>query len=548
MLRPKAIEEIPEETIRIAKAAFPKGSAIMRLRDEFGSLYDDEDFAQLFPHLGQPALSPWRLAMVSVFQFLENLTDRQAANAVRGRLDWKYALSLEVEHPGFHYSVLSEFRSRLVAGDAEQLLLEQMLTHFKARGLLKARGKQRTDSSHVLAHIRQLNRAELVGESLRAALNELASVVPDWLAELVEPAWYERYSQRVEDYRLPSSKAGRADYLRTVGEDGFSLLDAVDKGRDDLKRLPKVQILREVFEHHYERKATRVRWRDSSELKPAAEAIRSPYEPEARYSQKRSTSWLGYKVHLTETCDEKSPNLIINVHTTVATEQDVSCTDDIHESLAERELLPQDHLVDTGYIDAELLSDSTEQYQVRLLGPPRLKPNWQSKVEGGINLYDFHIDWDQQRVICPGDKVSRRWRPHRTTGKYAQDMIQVSFANKECQSCALKPRCTRSSKQGRILNFQPRAQFEALKSARATMATEAGRRAYQLRAGIEGTLSQAVRAFGARRSRYRGLAKTHFQQVGTAVAINLVRVDAYLQGRPKGVTRLSRFARLKQAA
>ena len=165
-LHPTPIGEIPAETVRIARAAFPKGSLVTRLRDEFSVIYQDEDFGRLYPDRGQPALAPWRLALVMVLQFLENLSDRQAADAVRARIDWKYALGLELTDPGFHFSVLTEFRARLVAGNAEYLLLDRMLERFKTRSLVKARGKQRTDSTHVLAAVHDLHLLELVGETM----------------------------------------------------------------------------------------------------------------------------------------------------------------------------------------------------------------------------------------------------------------------------------------------------------------------------------------------------------------------------------------------
>jgi transposase len=196
--------------MRIAKAAFPNSNAYMRMRDELGTIYQDTDFEALFPRCGQPAASPWRLALVLVMQFAEGLTDRQAAEAVRARIDWKYALSLELDDPGFHYSVLSEFRARLVAGGAAELLLDKMLEHFKARGYLKARGKQRTDSTYVLAAVRRLNRLETVGETLRAALNSVAHAAPGWLRGQVTTEWFERYSRRVEEYRLPKGEQARA--------------------------------------------------------------------------------------------------------------------------------------------------------------------------------------------------------------------------------------------------------------------------------------------------------------------------------------------------
>ena len=187
-LRPEPIGAIPAETVRVACAACPKGTLITRLRDEFSALYQDETFRELYPTRGQPGLAPWRLALVTVFQFLEHLSDRQAADAVRTRIDWKYALGLELTDPGFHFSVLSEFRARLAAGGAEPLLLDAMLERFKDRGLVKARGKPRTDSTHGLAAVHDLHRLERVAETLRAALDDLAAVVPDWLRTVRGPA------------------------------------------------------------------------------------------------------------------------------------------------------------------------------------------------------------------------------------------------------------------------------------------------------------------------------------------------------------------------
>jgi transposase len=169
---------VPEETSRVARAAFPKGNVCMQMRDALGPIYSNPQFASLFSHTGQPAEAPARLALVLVMQFAEGLPDRQAADAVRGRIDWKYALGLELTDPGFDASVLSEFRTRLITGAVEHLLLDTLLTQLQERGLLKGRGTQRTDSTHILAAIRTLNRLELVGETMRYALNRLAVVAP----------------------------------------------------------------------------------------------------------------------------------------------------------------------------------------------------------------------------------------------------------------------------------------------------------------------------------------------------------------------------------
>ncbi|NWJ49099.1 MAG: transposase [Chloroflexi bacterium] len=180
-LQPENLNPIPAQTSLIAHSAFPNGNTYMTMRDVLGTFYCDQDFVDLFPLRGQHALAPWRLALITILQFAENLTDRQAANAVRARIDWKYALGLELSDCGFDYSVLSEFRTRLLAGQAEQQLFELMLKEFKQRGLLKPGGKQRTDSTHVLAAVRELNRTEGIAETLRAALNAVALVAPTWL-------------------------------------------------------------------------------------------------------------------------------------------------------------------------------------------------------------------------------------------------------------------------------------------------------------------------------------------------------------------------------
>ena len=179
-LSPTPINDVPELTAQVARAAFPNGNRYMQMRDTLGTIYADVQFADLYPPVGQPAEAPWRLALVTIMQFAENLTDRQAAEAVRGRIDWKYALGLELTDAGFDFSALSEFRSRLLAGAAEERLLTQLLAHFVERGLLKARGKQRTDSTHIVAAVRELNRLEIVGETLHHTSNVLAQRVPDW--------------------------------------------------------------------------------------------------------------------------------------------------------------------------------------------------------------------------------------------------------------------------------------------------------------------------------------------------------------------------------
>jgi transposase len=546
-LRPNPLPPVPEETARVAQAAFPKGNTYLRLRDELGPLYDDRDFAALFPRRGQPGLSPGLLATVTVMQFLENLSDRQAADAVRARIDWKYALGLELTDPGFDFSVLSAFRTRLVAGSAEQLLLDKMLERFRARGLVKARGQQRTDSTHVLAAIRVLNRLELVGETLRATLNQLATVAPEWTRGVARPEWFERYCHRVEDSRLPKERAEREAYARVVGADGFALLDALDadEAAAALRSLPAVQVLRTAWARHYERIAGQVRWRADAELPRTDERIESPYDPEARYRTKRDTHWTGYMVHLTETCDKDDVHIITHVMMTTADVHEARCTAPIHRALVDQGLPPDEHLVDAAYVDAELLVSSRQEHGIDLVGPPRPDASWQTKVEGAYDAGHFTVDWEAQRVTCPEGKVSSSWSPQvEPTGAAS---IAVKFRVQDCGGCAARALCTRSKQTARALKLHPREEHEALQAARARLETAEGKRLYRRRAGVEGTLSQGVRAFGLRRSRYLGLAKTHLQHVITAGAMNLARVTAWFAGVPPEETRTSRFARLRMA-
>ncbi len=155
-MRPQNIPDIPIETVQVAHAAFPKGNMYLQIRDTLGSIYEDEAFVELFSQWGQPAASPWRLALICVMQFVENLSDRQAADAVRARIDWKYALSLSLTNSGFDFSILSEFRTRLLAGSMEQKLLDVLLSKLQAKGLLKTHQRQRTDRRRSVSGSAQL--------------------------------------------------------------------------------------------------------------------------------------------------------------------------------------------------------------------------------------------------------------------------------------------------------------------------------------------------------------------------------------------------------
>lgn len=546
-LKPSVVEPVPKQTARVARAAFPKGNLYLSMRDKLGALFEDVNFRDLYPRRGQPAFAPWRLALITVMQFLENLSDRQASEAVRSRIDWKYALSLELTDSGFDHSVLSHFRDRLVESGRQQLLLDRVLDLLREKKLLKERGRQRTDSTHVLAAIRVMNRLELVMETMRAALNDLAGAVPIWLSQSAPPEWFVRYAARIEDSRLPRTEKAREELAQAVGRDGFYLIEQIKNEQPDLLKRESIEILERVWQRHYTRdEAGEVHWRANSELGRAAEAIESPYDGEARHSRKRATVWTGYKVHFSETCDEKSPRLVTNVKTTRATEQDVSATADIHEALAKKGLLPARHLVDAGYVDAELLIESEKDFRVELFGPPRVDPSWQART-GGYAAEQFAIDWERRRAICPEGKASTYWYQQRTREEYEREVVKIRFRRADCLRCASRGKCVKSKTgAARMMIVPTQPLYESLKRMRQKLKDEEGRREYQNRAGIEATIAQVVRRSGARRSRYKGLEKTQLQEVATAAGINVLRTINFIENKPLAKTRKSRFARLSQ--
>lgn len=540
---------IPEQTAQVARAAFPKGNPYMRMRDTLGPIYINPEFAALFSKTGQPAQAPAQLALITVMQFAEGLSDEQAADAVRGRIDWKYALALELTDPGFDPSVLSEFRTRLIIGNAECCLFETMLTLFREQGLLKAKGSQRTDSTHVLAAIQVLNRLECVGETLRHALNALATAAPDWLQSWVPSAWFDRYSRRFAEYRLPAEKPARYVLAEQIGTDGRVLLQMIyDRAAPGwLHKLPAVQTLRQVWLQQFYATADdqAVRWRTADDLPPAALLISSPYDVDARYSKKRDTEWTGYKVHLTETCDDDTPNLITDVTTTPATLSDYDVLPTIQEHLADRQLTPKEQIVDSGYVTADHLVTSRSDHQIDLLGPVADDHSWQAKAGNGFAAAQFVIDWDAKQALCPQGQRSVIWLER--TDRHGHASVQISFRKQVCAACACRASCTQSESGPRTLLVRDRDQYLALQAARTRQQSELFKEQYARRAGIEGTISQGTHTGDLRRSRYIGYAKTRLMHLLLAAALNFMRVAAWLAETPRSRTRQSAFAALAGA-
>jgi len=374
-----------------AKYAWREAPLAVQVRDRFGELFPDVEFESAFAGRGRPGWSPGRLALVTVLQMAEGLTDRQAAEAVRERLSWQYALGLDLDDPGFDHTVLSEFRARVVDHGLEERVLDLLLDRLVEVGLLGPGGKQRTDSTHVVSAVRDLNRLELAGESVRACLEALAACAPWWLAEVIDvPGWSRRYTARVDSWRLPTSEAKRTELALAYARDGYALVEACYRADAPgwVREVEAVQVLRVVVLQNYTRTVTETgtevarREAERDGLPPGRFRLSSPYDTDARWGVKRDTFWNGYKVHLSETCDaeeaatsrqgdgagarsqpcpsatagsghsERSPqrpNLITNVATTAATVPDSAMTEAIHHALDRRGLLPAEHYVDSGY-------------------------------------------------------------------------------------------------------------------------------------------------------------------------------------------------------
>ena len=583
-MRPQPWPE-PSEEIAAAVRAMYSGRELplaVAIRDQLGELFTDEAFGAGFAARGKPGWSPGRLALVTVLQMAENLTDRQAAEAVREKISWKYALGMTLTDPGFDASVLSEFRARLVAHGLEERVLDVLLARLGELGLVKARGKQRTDSTHVLSAVRDLNRLELAGESVRAAVEALSVAAPGWLPTVIDvPDWATRYGARVDSWRLPTSQTKRQQLAQTYGNDALALLRAVygTQAPDWLGELPAVEVLRQVLVQNYHirtdthgREVISRREADTDGLPPGRARISSPYDTDTRWAAKgEDLHWNGYKVHFSETCHtpdpdtahthddadtaqqqdapdrpspDELPNLITTVATTDATVPDVAMTEPIHRMLKRRGLLPSQHFLDSGYPSAELLTRSRTEFGVELITPLLADHSPQARAGAGFDRASFTLDFDHQQATCPQGHTSSSWNPVRQRGT---DTIVISFPRTTCGPCPVRQQCTTSRARRRQLTVHPPEVHTAQHAARAAQDTTSWQATYALRAGVEGTIHQAVTVCDTRHARYRGLRKVHLQQVFSAVALNLIRLHAYWNNHPMDRTRTSHLSRLELA-
>jgi transposase len=544
-MRPTLHDAVPTETARIAHAAFPKGHRYLALRDTLGPLYADAAFEELYAHQGPAGISPARLVVVTLLQYWEHLSDREAADAVRSRLDWKYLLGLSVDDPGFDASVLSEFRTRLQTDAVASQVLMQLLEHARRQGLLPERGRQRTDGTHVVAAVRRLNRLQLVQETMRHVLDVLALVAPTWLEQHADPAWAARYAGEFTR-RRPKTETARDRLAETIGQDGAALLAAIEEPASPavLGQLEAVQTLRHIWAQQYEEGTGGPHFRPVEHLAASAELTCSPYDHDARFSTRRETSWTGYLVHLTETCEPDMPHLVVDVETTPGTTPDTAVLAPIQERLAQHALLPGTQLTDGGYIDATAVVRSQEAHGITLLGPIQPDSSWQARTEGAFDHSHFLLDWEHRHATCPQGATSRSWRERTSTG--GAPLVEIHFRQQDCQACPVRAHCTRASH--RTLTVLSRPVHAARLRAQEAQRTPAFQTAYRQRAGIEGTISLGVRHLGMRRTRTCGLPRVHLDHLLLGASLTFGRLAAWFNDERPPPARRRPFQRLMAAS
>lgn len=529
-LKPQPPAPLSETMAQLGAALLPQESPYRLVGETLFMQYQDTHFADLYACEGKPALSPVRLAFVLIFQALENLSDRAAAAAVRVRIDWKYALHLPLDDPGFDASVLCEFRARLLAHDAEARLFEGMLAQCKTLGLLTARGIQRTDSLAVLSRARHLGRSELVFEAICITLRALQHADAAWLTAHLPAPWAARYQHHCCYERWSAEERTRME--QTLGADGQQLLHMLDTDAPDtLRDLPAVTVLRTIWQQQFVETDGQIHFREPKETS-GKDRMLTPYDPEAQWSKKRDTSWIGYKLQVSESDDPDQPHLITDIAVTEATLADQPALEAIAERQTARAILPRERYVDRGYMGGPGLVAADQRHE-DLIGPAPKDQSPQALRPDGMSLKDFQIDLAKRTAICPQDHAGtpKTFVGERDSGDKG---IIFTFKRNDCHGCPLQKRCV-TGKGQRFLTV--RETYDRLQQARTHEQTETFKQAYaQHRSPVEGCLSALVRGQGIRTCRYIGKAKNHLRALLIGTAVNLARAAAWLAGtrhRPK---------------
>ena len=486
-------------------------------------------------------------------------SERQAAEAVRARIDWPYLLGVALTDPGCDHAVVCAVRDRVFAGHAAARWRDTLRARCRACGGRKAGGTQRPAAPQVVAAIRGRNRRAWVADTRRAARTDLAGEAPQGRRPLAPPAWSRRSRRRLAERRFPQRQAARDADAQTGGAAGLCVVDAVAAPETPQGRgaLPSLATRRQVWQEHDARlpdggpsrpqgTARRVRCKPARELPTAAQKSASPDEAEARSRHTRATQWTGDLVHVTEPCEPEAVPLLPHVAPTTAAGHDAPRPETSAAALLANDLAPGQPLVEAASMDAALLVTRRDTRGIAWRGPPRPNTRGHTRLAGAYTRAPCTGDWGPQPVQWPQGTASRSWqkKPLASGGEASRVRCAMAAGG----GCERRAWCPHATKRPRGLQLPPQEQYEALQAARAWATRDQGQHLYARRAGMEGTLSQGGRAYGRRRSRSRGFATTHVPQVATAVAIHGERSVAWRDDRPQATTRTARCAALQPKA
>jgi transposase len=466
---------------------------------------------------GRPAIDPVLLCGVTLLQFMEKVADRRACEHVVYHLGWKYALDLELDYDGFHSTVLVYFRDRLEDNQAERMIFDRILKLLVELGLVKKKGKQRLDSTHIVGYVKAMSWLECAMETLRLGLEALKAEV----GKKKRPEFWDRlwkfYVESNLDWRL--SKTEQASRHRQCGQDMRDLLEWIDTEYPKLCEREAVKLLRRVFDEQFEVVEGKL---ELATQRPSR-AVQNPHDPDAHYADKNTKQWTGYKVHVAETVDPQQPtqkkgvpadHFITEIFTTEAAQDEMAgLTEVLTREQQHHEITPQAMYTDAGYVTEDTLTQA-EQNGMELLGPTRPDPH-----KGAYNTDAFHVDVDKRQAVCPQGKLSTQCSRIKDT-YMGTEYYRIEWGN-QCDSCPVQKQCTRSKSGRRTLVVGLR--HDLVEQRRKEMKERGFSKNMHPRNGIEGTHSELVRGHALRRTKYRGLSRVGLSNYFIGAACNIKR-------------------------
>ena len=482
---------------------------LLELAPKFEALYCAEN--------GRPPIDPVLLGGVTLLQFMEKVADRRASEQVVYHLGWKYALDLELDYDGFHATVLVYFRDRLEEKRAQRLIFDGVVDLLIELGLVKRKGKQRLDSTHIVGYVKAMSWMECAIETLRLALEDLKAEV----GQKKRPEFWDRlwafYVDNNLDWRL--SKTEQANRHRQCGQDIRDLLEWIDTANPKLADREAVKLLRRVFTEQFEVVEGKL---ELATHRPSR-AVQNPHDPDAHYADKKTKQWTGYKVHVAETVDPEEPikekgepaeHFITEMFTTEAAQDEMAgLTEVLKREQEHYQITPQAMYTDAGYVTESTLTQA-EQSGIELLGPTRPDPH-----KGPYNSDAFHIDVDKRQAVCPQGKLSTQCSRIKDSFM-GTEYYRIEWGN-QCDSCPVQKQCTHSKSGRRTLVVGLR--HDLVEQRRREMKQSGFSKSMHPRNGIEGTHSELVRGHGLRRTKYRGLSRVGLSHYFIGAACNVKR-------------------------